>query len=192
MHSGASEYVKSTQRFLYSCKCGKRPWISRPHILSLGMHYMISLTSCTPDFFLFKSEEASEWRLTQTSIYFEANSDADAQNLRTVIKRTMFRSAQWSVSLFHLFSPCLLSSSFIPLLNPIRPGTRAAELCLHRLQLDTHTHSLHTIICIHVFHTHTHALWTLHTLPPINFLPSFVWIKTLKSAYKRWPWDTED
>lgn len=128
-----------------------------PHILSLGMHYMINLTSCTPEFFLFKSEEASEWRLTQTSIYFEANSDADAQNLRTVIKRTMFRSAQWSVSLFHLFSPRLLSSSFIPLLNPIRPGTRAAELCLHRLQLDTHTHSLHTIICIHVFHTHTHT-----------------------------------
>lgn len=89
-----------------------------------------------------------------------------------------------------------LSPSFIfpfhPSLNPIRLGTWAAELCLHRLQLDTHTHR-QTIICIHACtHMTTHTLSTLHTLPPINFLLSFVWIKTLKSAYKRWPWDTED
>ncbi len=81
-----------------------------------------------------------------------------------------------------------LSPSFIflfhPSLNPIRPGTWAAELCLRRLLLDTHAHNnLHSCL---------HTLSTLHALPPFNFLLSFVWIKTLKSAYKRWPWDTED
>lgn len=46
----------------------------------------------------------------------------NTRNLLTVIKRTMFRSAQWSVSLFHLFSPRLFSFSFIPRSILLGPG----------------------------------------------------------------------
>lgn len=73
------------------------------------------------------------------------------RNLLTVIKRTMFRSAQCTVSLFHLFSRCLLSS-----LSSLVQSRWAQDLSSWALPLPTpvgHTHSnLHSYLYTHTQH----------------------------------------
>lgn len=76
------------------------------------------------------------------------------RNLLTVIKRTMFRS----VSLFHLFSRCLLSS-----LSSLVQSRWAQDPSSWALPLPTpvgHTHSnLHSYL-----YTHTHTQHFMHCL----------------------------
>lgn len=74
------------------------------------------------------------------------------RNLLTVIKRTMFRSAQCTVSLFHFFSRCLLS-----LLSSLVQSRWAQDPSSWALPLPTpvgHTHSnLHSYL--YTLYTHT-------------------------------------
>lgn len=133
---------------------------------------------------------------TLTAIYLWADMHANGiaqRHKNTHLHETFWLWSREQCSALHsarspsfTFSLAVFYLRFHPSFSPIGPRTRAAELSLYRLQLDTHI-----VICIHTStHTHTHS--TLHALPPINFLVSFVWIKTLKSAYKCWPWDAED
>lgn len=107
---------------------------------------------------------------TLTAIYLWADMHANGiaqRHKNTHLHETFWLWSREQCSALHsarspsfTFSLAVFYLRFHPSFSPIGPRTRAAELSLYRLQLDTHI-----VICIHTStHTHTHTQHFMHCL----------------------------
>lgn len=169
MHSGASEYVKSTQRFLYSCKCGKRPWIS--HIFYHLGRTTWSVWRLVPLIFFFLSLKKplnEDWRkhpyiLKRTVTQTHRTSGLWSREQCSARPSDRSPSFTFSLPVFYLPLSSLCSI-------PSGPGPEQ----LSSASTDsswTHTHALFTHNNLHSCfpHTHTHSEHFIHCLRLIFF-----------------------